>query len=145
MLCISQSARAACGYIYSAAGYGRSTTDTAWDGQLAVYELGSKIAESDRFADQSALLIADIDVDRITQDRIRNGTFRDTARNHKANLKRRRIDFTAAPDRTAKLQLTRKIDRFPFVPDDEPCSIRTVSKPTTYRFRACAAGLKPQA
>ncbi|HOY78187.1 MAG TPA: NAD(+) synthase [Hyphomonadaceae bacterium] len=119
MLCISQSARTACGYIYSAAGYGESTTDTAWDGQLAVYELGSKIAESDRFADQSALLVADIDVARIAQDRIRNGTFRDTARNHKANLKRRRISFTAAPDRTAKLQLTRKIDRFPFVPDDE--------------------------
>src|SRR5262249_33611473 len=62
MLCISQSARAACGYIYSAAGYGESTTDTAWDGQLAVYELGSKIAESDRFADASTLLTADIDV-----------------------------------------------------------------------------------
>ncbi len=119
MLCLSQSARAACGYIYAAAGYGESTTDTAWDGQLAVYELGSKIAESDRFSDQSALLLADMDVARIVQDRIRNGTFRDAARNHMASLKRRRISFTAAPDRDAKLPLQRHVDRFPFVPDDE--------------------------
>jgi NAD+ synthase (glutamine-hydrolysing) len=119
MLCLSQSARASCGYIYSAAGYGESTTDTAWDGQLAVYELGSKIAESDRFADQSALLTADIDVARIVQDRIRNGTFRDAARNHMASLKRRRIGFAAMPDRDAKMPLARHVDRFPFVPDDE--------------------------
>ena len=119
MLCLSQSARASCGYIYAAAGYGESTTDTAWDGQLAVYELGSKIAESDRFADESALLLADMDVARIGQDRIRNGTFRDTARNHRADLKRRRISFAAAPDLNAKLPLSRKVDRFPFVPDDE--------------------------
>ena len=119
MLCISQSARAACGYIYSAAGYGESTTDTAWDGQLAVYELGSKIAESDRFADQSTLLTADMDVARIVQDRIRNGTFRDAARNHAADLGFRRISFTAAPERDAMLPLARKVDRFPFVPDDE--------------------------
>ena len=119
MLCLSQSARAACGYIYAAAGYGESTTDTAWDGQLAVYELGSKIAESDRFADQSTLLTADMDVARIVQDRIRNGTFRDAARNHAVDLVFRRIGFTAAPERDAKLPLARKVDRFPFVPDDE--------------------------
>lgn len=119
MLCLSQSARAQCGYIYSAAGYGESTTDMAWDGQLAVYELGSKIAESDRFADQSTLLTADMDVMRIVQDRIRNGTFRDAARNHADRLAFRRIAFTAAPERDAKLPLQRQIDRFPFVPDDE--------------------------
>lgn len=119
MLCISQSARAACGYIYSAAGYGESTTDTAWDGQLAVYELGSKIAESDRFADQSALLFADIDLSRIEQDRIRNGTFRDTGRNHAENLQYRRIPFALEPNRDEAMPLQRRIDRFPFVPDDE--------------------------
>ena len=119
MLCLSQSARSSCAYIYSAAGYGESTTDTAWDGQLAVYELGSKIAESERFADASALLVADVDVTRIVHDRIRNGTFRDAARNHLHDLRRRRITFAAAPDLDAKLPLDRRIDRFPFVPDDE--------------------------
>src|SRR6185295_9615050 len=77
MLCLSQSSRATCGYIYAAAGYGESTTDTAWDGQLAVYELGGKVAESERFADQSVMLVTDLDVDRIVQERARTGTFRD--------------------------------------------------------------------
>ncbi len=120
MLCISQSARASCGYIYAAAGYGESTTDTAWDGQLAIYELGSKVAESDRFVDTSAMLIADVDVERIAQDRLRNGTFRDCGRNHAMRMRRRRrIGFAAAPERDAVLPLARRIDRFPFVPDDE--------------------------
>ncbi|MEZ6029893.1 MAG: NAD(+) synthase [Hyphomonadaceae bacterium] len=119
MLCLSQSARASCGYVYAAAGYGESTTDTAWDGQLAIYELGAKIAESDRFPDGSVLLTADMDLSRIQHDRLRNGTFRDTARNHKRRLKRRRIQFAAAPDRDAPLPLARHVDRFPFVPDDE--------------------------
>ena len=119
MLCLSQSARAASGYIYAAAGYGESTTDTAWDGQLEIYELGAKIAESDRFPDGSVLLTADLDIGRITQDRLRNGTFRDTARNHKRRLARRRVLFNAAPERDAPLPLARHIDRFPFVPDDE--------------------------
>jgi NAD+ synthase (glutamine-hydrolysing) len=119
MYCISQSARSACGYIYSAAGYGESTTDVAWDGQLAVFELGAKLAESPRFADDSALLLADIDVERIVQERARNATFRDCARNHRFFLrKRRRISFAAAPERDARLPLARKVDRFPYVPDD---------------------------
>jgi NAD+ synthase (glutamine-hydrolysing) len=119
MYCISQSARSACGYVYSAAGYGESTTDVAWDGQVAMFELGAKIAESPRFAADSALLTADIDVERIVQERARNATFRDCARNHRVFLRRRRrISFTAAPERDAKLPLARKIDRFPFVPDD---------------------------
>ena len=119
MLCVSQSARAACGYIYAAAGYGESTTDTAWDGQLAVYELGAKLAETERFPDRSILMTADIDVERIVQDRARNATFRDCARNHAHRLRRRRrIAFSAAPERDAALPLARKIDRYPFVPDD---------------------------
>jgi NAD+ synthase (glutamine-hydrolysing) len=118
MLCLSQSSRSACGYIYAAAGYGESTTDTAWDGQLAVYELGAKIAESGRFADKSVMLTADLDVGRIVQERARNGTFRDCARNNSRRLRMRRIAFTAAPERDAVLPLSRKVDRFPYVPDD---------------------------
>ncbi len=119
MYCASQSARAACSYIYAAAGYGESTTDVAWDGQVAMFELGAKIAESQRFADTSVMLTADLDVERIVQERARNATFRDCARNHRFALRRRRrIAFAAAPERDAKLPLTRKIDRFPYVPDD---------------------------
>jgi NAD+ synthase (glutamine-hydrolysing) len=120
MLCVSQSARAVCGYIYAAAGYGESTTDTAWDGQVGVYELGAVIAQSDRFADKSVLLLADIDVERITQERMRMPTFRDCARNNSDRVKDyRRISLRLDPARDAPLPLTRQIDRFPYVPDDE--------------------------
>jgi NAD+ synthase (glutamine-hydrolysing) len=119
MLCVSQSARGMCAYVYSAAGYGESTTDTAWDGQLAIYQQGTTLAESERFADASVLLVAEVDLDRIVQDRARTGTFRDCARHHPRWVRhRRRVMFDLAPDRTSELRLTRPVDRFPYVPDD---------------------------
>jgi NAD+ synthase (glutamine-hydrolysing) len=119
MLCVSQSARGMCAYVYSAAGYGESTTDTAWDGQLAIYQQGATLAESERFADASALLVAEVDLDRIVQDRARTGTFRDCARHHPRWVRhRRRVSFALAPDQTSELKLTRPVDRFPYVPDD---------------------------
>jgi NAD+ synthase (glutamine-hydrolysing) len=119
MLCVSQSARAMCAYVYSAAGYGESTTDTAWDGQLAIYQQGAALAESERFVDASTLLVAEVDLDRIVQDRARNGTFRDCARHHPRWVRhRRRVTFALAPDLESELKLTRPIDRFPYVPDD---------------------------
>jgi NAD+ synthase (glutamine-hydrolysing) len=119
MYCASHSARTTSAYVYAAAGYGESTTDTAWDGQLAIYELGAKTAESARFVDQSTLLFADIDVERIVQERMRTPTFRDAARIHRHALRRRRrIAFAVQPDLDAKIPLQRAIDRFPYVPDD---------------------------
>jgi NAD+ synthase (glutamine-hydrolysing) len=119
MYCLSQSARATCAYVYSAAGYGESTTDTAWDGQLAVYELGGKLAESERFLDQSTLLFTDIDIERVVQERIRTGTFRDAARMHReALVARRRITFKLSPALDQAIPLQRTVDRFPYVPDD---------------------------
>ncbi|MEZ5939312.1 MAG: NAD(+) synthase [Hyphomonadaceae bacterium] len=119
LYCVSQSARSLCGYVYAAAGYGESTTDTAWDGQTAVYELGTKIAESDRFPDGSTLLISDIDVDRIEQDRLRNPTFRDCGRVHGETVRNyQTVLFRAEPDRERTMPTLRKLDRFPYVPDD---------------------------
>ena len=79
MLAASQSARAMCAYVYSAAGPGESTTEVAWDGQGLIHELGEQIAESERFSTEPELVIADVDCERITQDRLRNGTFNDAA------------------------------------------------------------------
>src|SRR5690606_29503551 len=79
LLCAAQSSSCACAYLYSAAGRGESTTDVAWDGHLAVFELGARIAESSRFPEDSVLLTADIDVDRVISERQRTPTFRDCA------------------------------------------------------------------
>ena len=80
MLCASQSQRAQCAYVYSASGPGESTTDLAWDGQGMVYELGELLAESERFNASAGLLVADVDVERVLQERTRNLTFNDAGR-----------------------------------------------------------------
>ncbi len=118
MLAASQSARAACAYVYSAAGPGESTTEVAWDGQGLIHELGEQLAESERFSTEPELVIADIDCERITQERLRNGTFNDAAvfaGNPETRF--RRIAFDHAPVLTDG-GLERAIRRFPFVPND---------------------------
>lgn len=118
VLCDSQSRRAIAAYVFAAAGRGESTTDLAWDGQVIAYEMGEKIAEGERFACDPKLVIADIDAARIAQERLRNGTFRDTAAPLQDELESwSRIAFAlSAPGES--VPLARNIDRFPFVPDD---------------------------
>ncbi|WP_440980156.1 NAD(+) synthase [Sphingomonas pseudosanguinis] len=118
LLAAAQSARAACAYVYSAAGIGESTTDLAWDGQGLIHELGQQLAESERFARTPALTVADIDVERIGQERLRNGTFNDSAAfaGHPEN-RFRRIGFVHGVE-PADRGLCRTIERFPFVPSD---------------------------
>ena len=118
LLAEAQSARAACAYIYSAAGPGESTTDLAWDGQGLIYELGDLLIESRRFSAEPELVAADIDLERIVQDRLRNGTFNDAAiaAGH-PETRFRRVGFAHRPAMT-DIGLERPIRRFPFVPDD---------------------------
>ncbi|MBW6523939.1 NAD(+) synthase [Sphingomonas sp. RHCKR47] len=126
MLSASQSARAICAYVYSAAGPGESTTDLAWDGQGSVHELGELLASSSRFAHAPELLVVDVDCERLIQERLRNGTFNDaaSAQDH-PECGMRRIGFAHRPD-YADVGLRREIRRFPFVPNtpdklDEDC------------------------
>lgn len=115
MLSASHSARTLSAYVFAASGWGESTTDLAWDGQATIHELGSKLAEGERFATDSHLTIADVDVDRIGLDRLRNGTFAECARNEgeAATV----VPFMARQDHEPS-ELIRPLDRFPFVPDD---------------------------
>ena len=118
VLCDSQSRRAVGAYVFAAAGYGESTTDLAWDGQVIAYEMGEKIADGERFSRDPKLVIADIDVQRIAQERRRLSNFRDSAAREKERLVRvGHTTFDLEPQAGA-LPLKRKLDQFPFVPDD---------------------------
>jgi NAD+ synthase (glutamine-hydrolysing) len=118
ILCDAQSRRCVSAYLYSAAGHGESTTDLAWDGHLAIFEMGAKLAESQRFSIESEVISADIDIERISTERARYGTFRDAALMRHGELSDiRRIPFKLAPPAEI-VRLERKIDRFPYVPDD---------------------------
>jgi NAD+ synthase (glutamine-hydrolysing) len=119
VLCDAQSRRCCAAYLYSAAGFGESTTDLAWDGHLAAFEMGQKLAESERFHTESAMIFADIDLERLAGERVRLGTFRDAAPARREELLRiRRIPFTLDPPLEKDVRLGRSVDRFPFVPDD---------------------------
>ncbi len=117
LLCASQSARAMAAYVFAASGWGESTTDLAWDGQATIHELGAKLVDGERFALESHLTVADVDVERIGLERLRTGTFADAARREMKDRHFRPSRFTARDDAAPK-GLRRPLDRFPFVPDD---------------------------
>ncbi len=116
LLTRSQSARCLAAYVYAAAGAGESTTDLAWDGQVSIDENGVNLALSERFPTSSRHAIADIDLDLIRQERLRQGTFDDNA-GRLAGVTYRHVIFTLAPS-TDDIGLRRRVERFPFVPAD---------------------------
>jgi NAD+ synthase (glutamine-hydrolysing) len=117
-LAANQSARCIAAYLYSAAGAGESTTDLAWDGHAMAFENGSLLAESERFASGAQLTVADVDLDRLEADRMRQNSFGESARRLAGELERfRPVDFSL-PVPGGKIPLQRRIAKFPYVPSD---------------------------
>ncbi len=118
LLCASHSARSIAGYVFTAAGFGESTTDLAWDGQALIYENGDFLAQAERFSDDEQLITADLDLERILADRASFSTFGDSIHEHRARLKAmRRIEFEF-DDPTAVVPLRRHVEAQPYVPSD---------------------------
>ena len=118
LLCSSQSAKCVSAYMYSAAGVGESTTDFAWDGYAVIYENNDLLAESKRFLRNEQLITADIDLDRLLQDRMRMTSFNDTVGQHRQHLAdMRHIQFEFEIPK-GNFDIIRKLKRFPYVPSD---------------------------
>ncbi len=113
----SQSLRCLAAYAYAAAGMGESTNDVSWDGQTMIYEGGNLLVETERFPDGPRRSVADVDLDRLRQDRLRQGTFDDNRRATGADAAFRTVHFRLDPP-ARDIGLKRSLDRFPFVPDD---------------------------
>jgi len=124
----SQSARCLSGYLYSAAGAGESTTDLAWDGHALICENGNLLAESQRFQRDPQLICAEIDLERLAQERIRQTSFGQNARDeHARHAEFRTVRFALAMPRDGNLLPDRIYERFPYVPGetarrDERCA-----------------------
>jgi NAD+ synthase (glutamine-hydrolysing) len=116
LLCASQSGKCIAAYLYSAAGSGESTTDLAWDGYAVVYENNDLLAESGRFALEDQLITADIDTERLVQDRMRMTSFNDTVGDYREQCARMRsVPFEfLVPE--GEVRLGREVPRFPYVP-----------------------------
>lgn len=118
-LVAQQAARCLAAYAYSSAGAGESSTDLAWDGHALICENGEMLAESERFARGSQLLTADVDLERLSRERMRQNSFGHSVRVHGAALKEfRHIGFALGLDREQPLPLQRRVERFPYVPAD---------------------------
>src|SRR5256712_3607963 len=120
LLAPSQSGRCVAAYLYAAAGQGESTTDLAWDGHGMIYENGELLAESERFRDDSQVIAADLDLDRLVQERMRVTSFVDCATAHAAAIAGlRMVPFSFVPPPRPVL-LRRRVERHPFVPSGAP-------------------------
>jgi NAD+ synthase (glutamine-hydrolysing) len=123
LLCASQSSRCIAAYAYSAAGAGESTTDLAWDGQAGIFECSDLLAETKRFSPDPQMAVADVDLGRIRQERMRTNSFGDNARatgDKRTPFRTVAFDF-AGPEEP--LELHRSVERFPYVPAD-PAMLR---------------------
>jgi NAD+ synthase (glutamine-hydrolysing) len=119
LLARAASARCNAAYVYAAASEGESSTDLSWDGMTVVHELGDLLAEGERFPAGPRRTVADVDLDRLRQERLRQGSFDDNARAYAADdAGFRVVPFRLRPP-TGDIGLSRPVDRFPFVPDDE--------------------------
>lgn len=125
-LCAMQSSKCLAAYVYTAAGPGESTTDLAWDGHAMIYENHQLLAESERFSDQQQIITADIDLERLIQERQRTTSFNDAIQIHReqlGNIRRIEFNFVIPED---SVSLLHPVARFPYVPDnpakrDEHC------------------------
>jgi len=118
-LVAGQSARCLAAYLYSAAGPGESTTDLAWDGHALIAEDGNLLVESERFATHPQLVCTEIDLERLSQERMRQTTFGDTIVREKIGpTTYRTISFSLELPSDDVLLPTREYQRFPYVPSD---------------------------
>ena len=117
-LCSAQSGACVAAYLYCGPGPGESTTDLAWDGHAMVWENGELLAESQRFSREEQVVTADVDLDRLRQDRMRLTSFADCSAEHRARAETyRRIPFALRIPSDAGA-LRRQVLRFPYVPSD---------------------------
>lgn len=108
-----QSARCQAAYIYASAGAGESSTDTVYSGHGLIAENGSLLGETERFAFETRAAMADVDLQRLEHERVRNTAFRDAA----ATQSYSRITFCLGEAQPGvSPALLRPLSAHPFVP-----------------------------
>ncbi len=116
LLCSAHSGKCVAAYLYSAAGFGESTTDLAWDGHALIYENGRLLAESQRFQLESHITWADVDCQQLEQDRMRLTSFGDSIGVYADQVARMRTIAFAWTPPPGVTRLLRRVERFPYVP-----------------------------
>lgn len=113
-LVIGQSGRCMAAYVYASCGVHESTTDVVFGGHCLIAENGVPLGESPRFLRDEALLVADVDLDRLRAERLRTNSFGDAEATSGLGRNFLRVPFTLATLPPGDLR--RSIDAHPFVP-----------------------------
>ncbi len=106
----SQSARCLAAYLYASAGPGESSTDLVFSGHSLVAEYGQILSETKRFQFATQMAVADIDIQRLVHERLRNNSYAACQAEQ---------DFLLVPVEVTERQadnLLRPLAKTPFVP-----------------------------
>lgn len=116
-----QSARCQCGYVYVSAGMGESSSDLVFSGHSVIASCGTVIRESEGYLADNYLMTADIDIDRIRADRMKQSSFADCAAQVRAMWKQepnilKTMENALLPDDAAP---DYHVSKHPFIPSDK--------------------------
>lgn len=116
-----QSARCQCGYVYVSAGMGESSSDLVFSGHSVIASCGTVIRESEGYLADNYLMTADIDIDRIRADRMKQSSFADCAAQVRAMWKQepnilRTMENALLPD---DVMPDYHVSKHPFIPSDK--------------------------
>ena len=112
------SARTHSAYICSSAGYGESTADAVYTGNAFIAENGTLLAASDRFEIDEQLVVTDVDVELLDNERLRNSIFKCYDND---------VLYTTIGigiDTEQEYAIDRKVEPMPFIPAEEECEQR---------------------
>jgi NAD+ synthase (glutamine-hydrolysing) len=121
-----QSGRLVCAYCYADAGEGESSTDLVYTGHRIIAENGTILAQSEQFS--TGLTTADVDIERLLQERLRMTTWRNEGQAHEIIFSMELPSFT----------MERKFPATPFVPGD----VQDLSERCEMILNLQASGLK---
>ena len=142
-----QSARSICAYLYANAGKDESTQDMVFAGHNMIVENGSLLSESDLFSNQT--VYADIDLERICQERRRTTSFGFSANNNLFNDDYTQVLFNLSDSEVTGLaagaetaSFTRYVDPHPFVPNDKEKRSQRCLEVITLQYQGLAKRLR---
>lgn len=112
-LVCQQSGKCIGGYIYTSSGIDESTTDVVYGGHALIAENGGLLQESERFLRKGHIIVSEIDVQKLQNDRIKDTSFMEGILSRSF----RKVSFSL--NEMQNELLTRHVEPHPFVPSNE--------------------------
>ncbi len=111
-----QSARCLAAYLYAGSSPGESTTDVVFGGHSLIAENGALLVETERFQFATQMAVADIDLQRLTHERLKSNSFSSAGRKQA----QRTIAFQLASAPAGSIPVLQRppLAQMPFVPSD---------------------------